>query len=406
MQNPTTMAAVPKVTPGPHRRPVPAMLVAALALAPWLPRAAVAGSAATFRCDPAHDGVCATRGIERAGSPYRLPLWRFRTGQLNRSTPAVANGTVYVGSDSGYLYALDAVDGRLKWRFFTQGELNSSPSYDQGRVYFTGGDGNVYALDAHDGRRLWEFHAGPLDGKRPAWDFFQSSPVVVGDMLYVGSGDGKVYALDAATGTQRWAFRTDGAVRSSPAVAGGMVYVGSMGGTLYALDAQSGRKQWSFKTRGNSYFPQGEIQSTPAVADGTVYFGSRDSSLYALDAKTGAQRWANRDPQGAWVISGPAVAHGTVYFATSDSHRIEAVDGATGKARWNVDAGGRVFASPVLVGTRLYLGLADGEAVWMDAATGKRLGEAASEGTVYGSVAVSDGVVYFASDDGYVYAVK
>jgi len=414
MQNTIADAAVPKVTAAPVRRMAPRLLAAALALmsagtaAPCPAHAGVSttGTAAMFRCDPAHDGVCDTRGIGHVGGPYRRPLWRFRTGQLNRSTPAVAGGMVYVGSDSGYLYALNAADGQLKWRFTTQGELNSSPTCDHGRVYFTGGDGDVYALDARDGHRLWMFRTGPLDGKRPEWDFFQSSPVVADGVVYVGSGDGKVYALDAQTGAQRWAFRTDGVVRSSPAVAGGTVYVGSMGGTLYALDARDGRKRWSFKTQGNKDFPLGEIQSTPAVADGTVYFGSRDSTLYALDAKTGAQRWADRDPQGAWVISGPAVAHGTVYFATSDSHRIEAVDAASGKTRWNVDAGGRVFASPVLVGTRLYLGLADGEAVWMDKATGKLLGEAPSEGTIYGSVAVSDGVIYYASDDGYVYAAK
>lgn len=402
----------PTAMPGPRRvaaRRATRVVLLTLALAAGAADALARGDAhaAMFRCNAAHDGVCATRGVHDTPNPAHRVLWRFRTGQLNRSTPVVADGTVYVGSNDGNLYALDAVTGALRWSFHTAGALDSSPAYAQGRVYFTGGDGDVYALEAARGRRLWTFHAGPTRAARdPRWDFYQSSPVVADGVVYVGSGDGHVYALDAANGTRRWAFETDGRVRASPALAGGVVYVGSMGGTLYALDARDGRARWTFKTVGNADFPLGEIQSSAAVADGMVYFGSRDGSLYALDALTGAKRWSLADRQGAWVISSPAVAGGIVYFGTSDSHLVRAVDAASGAPKWTFDARGRVFASPTVVGDRVYVGLCDTEAVWLDAHSGTLVGYADSEGTIYASIAVQDGVAYYASDDGYVYAVN
>lgn len=35
-----------------------------------------------------------------------LQLWRFETGGLVISSPAVVGGVVYVGSDDGYVYAI------------------------------------------------------------------------------------------------------------------------------------------------------------------------------------------------------------------------------------------------------------------------------------------------------------
>ena len=43
--------------------------------------------------------------------------WSYPTGDEIVSTPAVADGTVYVGSSDGNLYALGAASGELKWKY-------------------------------------------------------------------------------------------------------------------------------------------------------------------------------------------------------------------------------------------------------------------------------------------------
>jgi outer membrane protein assembly factor BamB len=112
--------------------------------------------------------------------------WSYRTAGQVTSSPAVANGVVYVGSDDHKLYALDAATGAFKWSFLTKNHVVSAPAVANG-------------------------------------------------LVYVGSYDGKVYALNAATGARKWSYTTFGAVISSPAVADGLVYAGSHDGKVYAF---------------------------------------------------------------------------------------------------------------------------------------------------------------------------
>ena len=55
-----------------------------------------------FRANPEHTGVYDTGGIE----PGNAELWRFLTGGWVYSSPTVANGVVYVGSEDKNLYAV------------------------------------------------------------------------------------------------------------------------------------------------------------------------------------------------------------------------------------------------------------------------------------------------------------
>ena len=51
------------------------------------------------------------------------------------SSPAVANGVVYVGSNDGNVYALNASTGAMLWSYTTGGGVYSSPAVANGVVY-------------------------------------------------------------------------------------------------------------------------------------------------------------------------------------------------------------------------------------------------------------------------------
>ncbi len=72
--------------------------------------------------------------------------WRFETGSEVNSSPVVTSDTVYVGSEDGFLYALDKETGDLKWKFQTGSEVNSSPAVSGDTVYVGSEDGYVYAV--------------------------------------------------------------------------------------------------------------------------------------------------------------------------------------------------------------------------------------------------------------------
>jgi outer membrane protein assembly factor BamB len=84
--------------------------------------------------------------LERAGCGGSKQRWAFRTGGSVFSTPAVADGVVYVGSDDNHLYAVDAVTGKKRWAFRTGSGVESSPAVVGGVVYVGSKDSMLYAL--------------------------------------------------------------------------------------------------------------------------------------------------------------------------------------------------------------------------------------------------------------------
>ena len=161
---------------------------------------------------------------------HRRILWSFATRSYVESSPVVANGVVYVTSDDGKLYALNASTGAELWSYTTGNFFEGSPAVANGVVYFGSVDNNVYALNANTGAKLWSYPA-----------FVISTPAVANGVVYIGSSDGNLYALNAGAAAVEGYAAGGGA----PAVANGVVYVGCSDG-LCALNASTGAKLWSY----------------------------------------------------------------------------------------------------------------------------------------------------------------
>jgi len=256
----------------------------------------------------------------RGGYVYALDAntgamkWKYKRGDSVYSSPAVSNGVVYIGTRicgdhsganktvSNYMYALDADTGTVKWKYTTHFYAKSSPAVSNGVVYIGSDLGNnMYALDADTGAVKWKCKTG---------GDVDSSPAISNGVVYVGSKDDYVYALDADTGAVKWKCKTGGDVDSSPAISNGVVYVGSKDDYVYALDANTGAVKWKCKT---PFY----VMSSPAVAGGVVYVGS-GMYIYALDAETGAVKWKYKT--GDSVYSSPAVSNGVVYVGSTDNY--------------------------------------------------------------------------------------
>lgn len=358
-----------------HRRFAPSFLATVSLLFSSL---AFAQDSATFRGDNAHTGV-----YEAVGAPaFHKVKWQFHTSGQIYSSPAVASGTVYVGSNDHFLYAVDLETGAEKWKFKTEGRVASSPAIANNTVFFLSYDSNFYALDAATGKTKWKFKtegerrfaAKHIHGSEPAaemmpdpFDFYLSSPAVSGGLVFFGSGDTNIYALDSSTGSLKWKFKTGDVVHSSPAISSGTLFVGSWDTFLYALDAATGREKWRFKTgEDHEIFNQTGIQASPVVASGIVYFGCRDSKFYAVDATSGKQLWAFSN-KGSWVINSAAIKDGKVYFATSDTGLLHALDAKSGSLISTIEYNHwPMFSSPAIAANTLYLGSHQGRLLAVD----------------------------------------
>ena len=72
-------------------------------------------------------------------------VWTYTTGSAVFSSPAVANGLVYVGSFDDKVYALNASTGDVAWTTTTCSSVGSSPAVANGMVY-VGSYDYVYAF--------------------------------------------------------------------------------------------------------------------------------------------------------------------------------------------------------------------------------------------------------------------
>ncbi len=191
--------------------------------------------------------------------------WKAAKTFITESSPAVANGLLYVGSEGGGFNAFDLTTGALKWGFSEVTTVNSSPTIVNGTAYIGSGifgsdNQNLYAIDALTGAKKWAFPT-------PDGGTYYSSPIVANGIVYVGGG-GTFYAVDAATGAEKWKAKpgVGNLIWSGAVVATGLVYIG-IGEKVFAFDAATGAKKWEYGT-GRTI-----DHSSPCVVakDGTVY---------------------------------------------------------------------------------------------------------------------------------------
>ena len=257
------------------------------------------------------------------------PLWKSHTGQ-SQSSPAVADGVVYIGSLIGGsanglgFAAFDGATGDPLWTTSALGGITSSPAVANGVVYIGGQNGTLYALGT-DGQMLWSAPS--------CCTAYGSSPAVAGGVVFVGGGDGNLQAFDAAgvagcsgsptVCTPLWAERpsTDNFTTSSPAVAGGVVYINSTLGQLYAYSLPTSAPTLASiaVTPANPTIPAGTNQQFTAT--GTY----SDASTADLTASV---TWASATPAAA-TISAAGLAHGVAIGTSSISATLGAVSGST-----------------------------------------------------------------------------
>ncbi len=255
--------------------------------------------------------------------------WAFGTNSFVFSSPAIgSDGTIYVGSYDGYLYAINP-DGTLKWRYRTGGLIHSSPAIgSDGTIYVGSNDNYLYAVNP-DGTLKWRYKTGGS---------VRSSPVIDPQgIVYVGSNDDYLYAI-SSNGEFEWRYKTGGSIHSSPAIGSdGTIYVGSDDHYLYAIKPD-GTLRWRFETGK-------KIRSSPAIgSDGTIYVGSYDHYLYAVNPD-GSLKW--KCEPGKTIISSPAIgSDGTIYVGSND-YRLYAIN-PNGTLKWKYETGDSIRSSPAI----------------------------------------------------------
>lgn len=265
------------------------------------------------------------------------PKWTFDGRTLIEFPPAVKNGLVVFGVNSGRVFALDALTGKVRWAKRQKSYIASTPAIAGPRVYVTSMDGMLSAYRTSDGHRTFQFSTGGSP--------VESSPLIVDDLAYFGTWKGTLYAVDLRTGKEKWTFQAAADIKASAVKAGDRIVVGDYAGNVYALNPRTGARIWTASVGKRFY-------GGPGFSDGTIVIGDVGGAVIALDAATGREKWRH-STGGQYVYASPAIADGTVYIGEYGG-RFLALSLATGRVKWTFDAGGRISGSATVVGDTVY----------------------------------------------------
>ena len=371
--------------------PVLTMVVVLVINLPGLARAQTSVDWTQFRFNQRHTGVQPFEtDITVANAKFLWPAFQDQLGALvDGSSPAVVGGVAYIGSDDGTLWAYPA-DGCGQglcttplWRSTNLAQIIDAPAVANG-VVFVGSQTSVTSaagkLNAFAAAGCGHALCPPLwQGDAGAQSILESSPTVARGVVYVAAYDGKLYAFDAggcghALCQPLWTGATGGHVESSPTVVNGVAYVGSDDGNLYAFAAAGcGSAACAPLWSGSIGAPA--FSSSPAVSGGKVFIGS-DHLLAAFPAggcgaATCKPLWRGTYPN-SFLGGSPAVYRGHVYIG------IESMVGAFG-----ADGCGQLVCQPL----------------WLDFGSG-------AQASVLSSPTIADGVLFVGRNTGQVLAWK
>jgi len=247
-----------------------------------------------------HPALCAATGHVIVGSDegelYALTVsgldraWRWPDAPAESlepfmpfGAPAINGNFIYVGRDDESLY-----------KFTDNGaSVTRGPAYGvhgatvvdapvigaDGSVYFGTDSGYLIKIDANLTAPVWRTHllrVGEVSG-----------PIIGSDgTVYCGTDSFRLYAVNP-DGTVKWTTALDG-VGARPALGQSALFVGTKAGTVYSIDPATGAINWQY-TPAQGY----GFTTTPIVAaNGYLYIQNDDDVLYCLNQADGLKIWA------------------------------------------------------------------------------------------------------------------
>jgi polyvinyl alcohol dehydrogenase (cytochrome) len=255
-----------------------------------------------------------------AANVGRLTLkWAFGIADVtqSRSQPAVVGDWLFMGSQSGTIYAIDAKTGCTHWTYRAQsgvrtavsvgpiGPANAPTGY---AIYFADAQARAYAVDASTGKELWKRKVDEHPAARAT-----GSPTLHAGRLYVVTSGvseetaasmpdyecctfrGSLTALDASTGAVAWkTYTVDEPKRRGTSSSGKPLY-GPAGSPIWSAPTIDAKRGLIYAATGNAY-----ADPAPRTSDAIVAF--------ALD--TGKIRWINQIRPDVWILGCDAQSTG------------------------------------------------------------------------------------------------
>ncbi|MDY6788404.1 MAG: PQQ-binding-like beta-propeller repeat protein, partial [Candidatus Nanohaloarchaea archaeon] len=323
----------------------------------------------------------------------------FTTGNDVTSSPAVVDGSVYVGSEDNYVYQLNASNISEKFaKFLTGGDVVSAPAVTGNNVYVGSKDNNLYQLNASNvSEKLAKFDTGGSIWRHPT---------VNEGYVYIGGGNETLYQLKSSNISNKFAEFDAGAwMDSAPAVDNGYVYIGDDGGDVHQLNASDVSKEVAT-------FSGGHINSPPTVTENFVYVldsttGGNTNKAYQLNASNVSDKLATFSLSSTTVYAWASfsVWNDSVYVPDSDEHIYQLnSSNISDKLDEFYISGGTTDSAPAVANGSIYFHGGSSNVYQLDANNiSNKIGSYGVGSYSWSSPAVANGFMYIGSGDNNLY---
>ena len=239
-----------------------------------------------------------------------VPFFAAANGNWIRSTPAYADGMLYVAGMRDVLVCLNASDGAEVWKRNFPEEMGTplptfgfvcSPLIDGDHLYVQAA-GAFLKLNRKTGETVWE---GLKDGGGMSGSAF-SSPIIAtiaGKKQAVVLTRNELCGVDLADGRKLWgqnikAFR--GMNILTPTIVNDEIFTSTYGGTtqLFKVSPTGGSGELAINEKWN--LPVQGYMSTPVVVDDHAYVHLRNQRFACFDLKNGVEKWRSK-PYGKYA---------------------------------------------------------------------------------------------------------
>lgn len=234
--------------------------------------------------------------------------WETNTLQaISHSFPLVAEDKVFVGDDSGTLFAFGEETGKEIWRKKLGEGIHSSPTFGDGKVFVgtEGAEAGLLALSPETGEILWRFSIGKAG--RPGSErlnYFHATAAFADGKVFIGGENWFFYVVNARDGSLLWKKEFGGWFTAAPALDEKNIYAGNWDGNFYAFSQKDGEIVWKYNLEKDAPFevtqsPRGEKQKQgpntwPVVTKERVFLGASNGYFYSFDKATGKPVWKEK----------------------------------------------------------------------------------------------------------------
>jgi|GEM_PF-3355018 len=204
-----------------------------------------------------------------------LPVWQIKLQSRSYTDPIIEGKHFYVFSQAGEVICGDVKSGDRIWSRMVDGPVLGTPALSTNQTLFVvTQNGSLYSIDAKTGNSKWQIQIP---------DTFIAPVALLDAMVLLPSETGKLYARSTLDGEEKWSFTGATKFNTRAVSVTNHLLIGGWSKDFYCLKP-SGSLSWKFTAAER-------ITEDAIVSRNTVFFPTYDSFVYALDIPSGRLLW-------------------------------------------------------------------------------------------------------------------